>query len=309
VLPALSHEEDIVIPLILAALTAAPLPASPREPLVVTTAWLADHLHDKGLVLFQIGDRSTRAVYDSVHIAGAQFLAPLSEFSTPRVQGSLVLELPSVASLDSILESKGISDDSRIVLYSAREYFSPTSRAFFTLEYMGLGGRVSILDGGLEAWQAEGRPVSVEAPIVTAGHFTPHPHPEMVADADFVKAHLEDAGVRIVDARDTSFYNGRDTRQGRNGHIKGAASIPFGSMVDSAGKFLSPTLLKAEFAQAGVREGQTVVTYCHIGQQATLVWFVARYLGFNAKLYDGSFQDWAARTDLPVDNPLAPRPE
>jgi len=151
-----------VIPFILAALTAAAPPVSPREPLVVTTAWLANHLHDKGLILFHIGDRATRAVYDSVHIPGAQFLAPLSEFSTPRVQGSLVLELPSVATLDSVLESKGISDDSRIVLYYAREYFSPTSRAFFTLEYMGLGGRVSILDGGLEAWQAEGRPVSAQ---------------------------------------------------------------------------------------------------------------------------------------------------
>jgi len=298
-----------VIPFILAALTAAAPPVSPREPLVVTTAWLANHLHDKGLILFHIGDRATRAVYDSVHIPGAQFLAPLSEFSTPRVQGSLVLELPSVATLDSVLESKGISDDSRIVLYYAREYFSPTSRAFFTLDYMGLGGRVSILDGGLEAWQAEGRPVSAEAPVVSAGHFTPRPHPEVVADADFVKAHLDDKSVRIVDARDTAFYNGRDTRQGRNGHIKGAVSIPFGTMVDSAGKFLSPTMLKAEFAQAGVKDGQTVVTYCHIGQQATLVWFVARYLGFNAKLYDGSFQDWAARTELPVDNPSAPKPE
>jgi len=298
-----------VIPFILAALTITPTPASPREPVVVTTAWLADHLHDKGLILFQIGDRATRAVYDSVHIPGAQFLAPLSEFSTPRIQGALVLELPSVATLDSVLESKGVSDDSRIVLYYAREYFSPTSRAFFTLEYMGLGGRISILDGGLEAWQAERRLVSAEAPVITPGHFTPHPHPELVADADFVKAHLDDKAVRVVDARDSAFYNGRDTHQGRNGHIKGAASIPFGSMVDSTGKFLTPTLLRAEFARAGVKDGQTVVTYCHIGQQATLVWFVARYLGFNAKLYDGSFQDWAARTDLPVENPSAPKPE
>src|ERR1044071_5984065 len=274
---------------------------APNTPPVVTTAWLADHLHDKGHVIFQIGDRATRAVYDSVHIPGAQFLAPLSEFSTPRVEGALVLELPGVETLDSVLESKGISDDSRIVLYSARKYFTPTSRAFFTLEYAGMGGRVSILDGGLEAWQAEGRPVSAEAPAVTAGHFTPHPRANLVADAVFVKAHLEDPAVRIVDARDTSFYNGRDTHQGRNGHIKGAASVPFQTVMDSAGKFQSQALLRARFAEAGIKDGQTVVTYCHIGQQASLVWFAARLLGFNARLYDGSFQDWAARTELPVE--------
>jgi len=302
--------------LLLAALSGAltaspppPPPGSPAAPLVVTTAWLADHLHDKGLLLFQIGDRATRALYDSTHIPGAQFLAPLSEFSTPRVEGALNLELPSVAVLDSVFESKGISDDSRIVLYFAREYFSPTSRAFFTLEYMGLAGRVSILDGGLEAWRKEGRPVTDVVPVVAAGHFTPHPNPELVADAAFVRAHLEDKAVRIVDARDTSFYNGRETHQGRNGHIPGAASLYFGRVVDSSGKFLSPIQLKALFNDAGVQPGQTVVTYCHIGQQASFVWFAARYLGFNAKLYDGSFQDWAARTELPVVNPGAPKPE
>jgi thiosulfate/3-mercaptopyruvate sulfurtransferase len=279
------------------------------EPPLVSTAWLADHLHDRGLIIFHIGDRTTRTVYDSVHIPGAQFLAPLSEFSTPRVEGSLTLELPSAATLDSILESKGISDDSRIVLYNAKQYFSPTSRAFFTLEYMGLGGRVSILDGGLEAWRGEGRPVSAEIPKVTPGRLTPQVHPEIVADADYVKTHLTDQRVRIVDARDTAFFNGRETRQGRNGHIQGATNIPFTTMVDSAGKFLTPVQLKASFAAAGIKDGQTVVTYCHIGQQASLVWFVAKYLGFNAKLYDGSFQDWAARADLPVENPAAAKPE
>jgi len=299
-------------PLILIALSGALSAAPPRpaaESLVVSTAWLAAHLHDKGLVLFQIGDRTSRPAYDSAHIAGAQFLAPLSEFSKPRVEGTLNLELPSVETLDSVFESKGISNDSRIVLYFAREYFSPTSRAAFTLEYMGLGGRVSILDGGLEAWKAEGRPVTVEVPVVTPGRFTPQPQPELLADAEYVKAHLEDKAVRIVDARDTSFYNGRETRQGRNGHIPGAASLYFGSVVDSTGRFLSPVQLKAVFASAGVTPGQTVVTYCHIGQQASFVWFAARYLGYHAKLYDGSFQDWAARTELPVVNPAAPKPE
>jgi thiosulfate/3-mercaptopyruvate sulfurtransferase len=284
----------------LAGALAAP-PVAPA-PLVVSTAWLADHLQDKNLRIFQIGDPATRAGYDSLHIPGAQFLM-LSELSTPRVEGTLTLELPSVATLDSVLESKGISDDSHVVLYFAREYFSPTSRAFFTLEYMGMRGRVSILDGGLEAWKKEGRPLTAELPVVARGHFTPKPQPELVVDAAFVNAHLGDKAVRIVDARDTSFYNGRETRQGRNGHIPGAASLYFGRIVDSSGKFLSPVQLKAVFTESGVQQGQTVVTYCHIGQQASFVWFAARYLGFPARLYDGSFQDWALRKELPVVGP------
>lgn len=276
------------------------------QPLIVTTTWLAGHLNDRGLVILHVGDQNSKPSYDEGHIPGAQFLNPFQELSTPRVEGALALELPSAEVLDSVLEAKGISDDSRVVLYTARQYFSPTSRSLFTLEYAGLAGRVSILDGGLETWKSEGRPVSTDVPTPARGRFTIRPNAGLVADAGYVSAHLEDTKVRIVDARDTAFYNGRETRQGRNGHIKGAVNLPFGTMVDSGGKFRTPAELKAQFAAAGVKDGQTVVTYCHIGQQATLVWFVARVLGYDAKLYDGSFQDWAKRSELPVVNPAAP---
>jgi thiosulfate/3-mercaptopyruvate sulfurtransferase len=294
--------------LALAALTAPPPSPRGAEPLLVTTSWLTDHLKDRGLLIFQIGDRASRPAYDAGHIPGAQFLAPLSEFSTPRVEGTLSLELPSAEVLDSVFESKGISNDSRVILYWAQEYYSPTSRALFTLEYAGMKGRVSILDGGLEVWKQEGRPVSTDAPTVARGSFTVHPDPAMVADAEYVKAHLEDRKVRIVDARDSVFYLGTSKSQNSNGHIPGAASIPFGTMVDSS-RVLAPAVLRREFAAAGITEGQTVVTYCHVGQQATVVWFAARLLGYDAKLYDGSFQDWTRHTELPIVNPAAPKPE
>jgi thiosulfate/3-mercaptopyruvate sulfurtransferase len=79
-------------------------------------------------------------------------------------------------------------------------------------------------------------------------------------------------------------------------------------MVDSS-RVLSTALLKEKFAAAGVTSGQTVVTYCHIGQQATVVWFAARLLGYDAKLYDGSFQDWTRHAGFPIVNPAAPKPE
>lgn len=289
----------------LALVAASPAPPQSGAPLIVNTAWLAQHLSDRDLVLFHIGDQTSKPTYDEGHIPGAQFLNPFQDLAKPRVVGALFLELPSAEVLDSVLEARGISDHSRIVLYSARQYFTPTSRTLFTLEYAGLAGRVSILDGGLEVWKSEGRAITTDVPAPARGRLSTRPNPAVVVDADFVRASLESSKIRLVDARDTSYYNGRETRQGRNGHIKGAVSIPFTTMVDSSGRFRSTSVLQAQFAAAGVQPGQTVVTYCHIGQQASLVWFVARVLGYDARIYDGSFQDWAARTELPVVNPAA----
>lgn len=273
-------------------------PATGTEPLLVSPGWLSRHLDDPRLVILHIGEK---AGYDAAHIPGARYLAPTVELSTPRVEGQLFLELPGRAVLDSVLSAKGISNDSRVILYAADGFVTPTSRALFTLEYAGMRGRVSILDGGFEAWKREGLPVTHEVPPIAAGRFTTRPDSSLLVDAGFVHAHLSDRRVRIVDARDSSFYNGRETRQGRNGHIPGAASLPFNTITDSTGHVRPGRQLKAEFAQAGVKPGQTVVTYCHIGQQATLVWFAARLLGYRARLYDGSFQDWAGRREYPVE--------
>jgi thiosulfate/3-mercaptopyruvate sulfurtransferase len=283
-----------------AIMAIASAPASDSVPFLVSGAWLAEHLKDPKLVMLQIGDQTTKPLYDQGHIPGALFLNPFEELARPRQEGALFLELPDLAQLAATLERKGISNDSHVVLYWAQEYFSPTSRAFLTLEYAGLRGRVSILDGGLEGWKAEGRPVSTEVPAPAPGKFTPRPVAEIVVDAGWVRDNLKNQSVAIVDARDTSFYNGRETRQARSGRIPGAVSVPFASMVTEGAKFKSLDQLRGIFAAAGIEKGDKVVTYCHIGQQATLVWFVARMLGHDAALYDGSFQDWAQRSELPV---------
>lgn len=300
----------MLIPLLLATALATPT-ATVRaaEPLLVSGAWLAQHLSDKGLLIFQIGDRASKPAYDEGHIPGAQFLNPFSELAAPHTEDALSLELPSLDSLKAVLERKGISNKSRIVLYWAKEYFSPTSRTLFTMEYAGLAGQVSILDGGLEVWKAEGRPVSTDVPTVASGSFTPQLHPEMVASAAYVRDHLTDPKTRIVDARDTVFYTGERPTRNKNGHIAGAASIYFGSIVDTTGHVLPLADLRTVFRTGGVQEGQSVVTYCHIGQQATFTWFGARLLGITARLYDGSFEDWAAHADYPVEASPVKKPE
>jgi len=284
----------------LAAVAQAP---AQNAPVLVTTEWLAANLRAPGLVIFHIGDPRSRPTYDAGHIPGAQFLNPFTDLSAPAVEGGLRLELPNAEHLDSVLEARGVSDQSRVILYTSDKYFTPASRAFFALEYAGLRGRVSLMDGGLEVWKAEGRALTADVPSPARASFTPRLQTQMVVDAEFLKTRLEDPALALVDARDTSFYKGAETRQGRNGHIPGAKNLPFNTVMLDDGKFKDPATLGAMLSNAGAVSGKTVVTYCHIGQQASLVWFTARMAGFDAKIYDGSFQDWARRSDLPVISP------
>ena len=136
----------------------------------------------------------------------------------------------------------------------------------------------------------------------------PRPNAGLVVDAAWVSANLNKPGVAILDARAAKFYTGEDAGQmPRGGHIPHAKSIPFSTLVDDkTNKFKSPEALRTLFGTAGVKENDSVATYCHIGQQASLLYFVARYLGYEAHLYDGSFQDWSNRSELPVEKSNAP---
>jgi thiosulfate/3-mercaptopyruvate sulfurtransferase len=226
----------------------------------------------------------------------------LPDISTPRGQG-LTLELPSVDQLKATFEKFGVTDKSRVIVYFGKDWVTPTARVFMTLDYLGLGDRTSILDGGLPAWRAENRAVTAEVREVKPGSFTPHPNTKLVVDAAWVTANLSKPGIAILDARAAKFYTGEDAGQmPRGGHIPRARSIPFSTLVeDKTNKFKSPDALRALFSTAGVKEKDSVATYCHIGQQASLLYFVARYLGYDAHLYDGSFQDWSNRSELPVE--------
>src|SRR6266481_8220629 len=134
-------------------------PTASREPMLVTVDWLADHLNDPSLVLLQIGDKKD---YDKGHIAGAQFLE-YESISTPHNHGvTLMLELPPVEQLVSVFERLGVSNSSHVILYFGTNWVSPTTRVYWTLDYLGLGDRTSILNGGLVAWQATHHTVSAE---------------------------------------------------------------------------------------------------------------------------------------------------
>jgi thiosulfate/3-mercaptopyruvate sulfurtransferase len=268
---------------------------------LVSTQWLSEHLNDPSVVVVHLAN--ARRDYAPGHIPGARFLwvqdiAP----STP----DLNTELPRLATLDSLLESLGVSDDSRVVVY-APTVSTMAARVFMTLDYLGMGDRAAVLDGGFNAWKAEGRPVSTETPTVKRGKFTPRLRNDAVVNAAFVKANIDKPGLRILDARTPDFYNGTPAGMAsmypRQGHIESALNIPFTTLTDSAGKMKGKAAVAALFSTAGVQPSDKVVTYCHVGQQGSLLFLAARYAGYSASLYDGSFEEWSAMQDAPVVGP------
>jgi len=270
-----------------------------REPMLVTVDWLADHLNDPPLVLLQIGDKKD---YDKGHIPGAQFLE-YESISTPHNHGvTLMLELPPVEQLVSVFERLGVSNRSHIILYFGTNWVSPTTRVYWTLDYLGLGERTSILNGGLVAWEATHHSVTTEIKQFAKGSITPAPRKEIVADADWVSHHLNQPAVTIIDARNHEFYNGSQSDGNpRSGHIPGATNLVYLDVVDQDNnKFKSSDALKELFRAAGLKQGNLTVSYCHIGQRATVIYFAAKMLGYDAKVYDGSWEDWSHRKDLPM---------
>jgi thiosulfate/3-mercaptopyruvate sulfurtransferase len=291
---------SLVVMFLMPSVTTAFQQEPVRQSMLVSTKWLQDHLSDPSVVIVHVGNN--RREYRDGHIPGARFLWVQSlAYSDP----DLTLEVPTKVQADSVLRKLGVSDRGRIILYFDGSNVTPTTRMYFTLDYLGLGNRVSLLDGGLDAWKADGRPVVTEIPAEGTESYSSTLTPGLVASSDWLKDNLNNAKISIVDARTPQYYAGTGGGMPRPGHIPGALNIPFSSLLDSTNRLKDSASLKSIFQQAGVKRGSRVISYCHIGQQASLVYFVAKYLGYDAQLYDGSFEEWSGRKDLPIVNPAA----
>lgn len=277
---------------------AAALPAQERTaqrvPLLVNGAWLARHLTDARQVILHASQG--RPEYDAGHVPGARLL--LFTTYAPQLDG-LSTQMAPVAQLDSALESLGVNDGDRLIIYGQP---IPVARLLVTLDYLGLRDRVSILDGGLDAWREAGRPVSREVPPpASRGRFTPAVDSTVIADIGWVSANTATPGVKILDARAPEFYLGYSPgAMPRPGHLPGARNVPFSSITGELTQLRAEPTLSRLFAAAGVTRGDTVVTYCHIGMQASVLYLAARRLGYRPRIFDGSFEEWSKRSDLPL---------
>jgi thiosulfate/3-mercaptopyruvate sulfurtransferase len=276
-----------------------------KSDMLVSTGWLAQHLNDRTLVILQVS--RDRKVYDAGHIPGARFLA-LSDIVVTR--DGILNELPPAAALKQIFERAGVSDDSRVILYGDTSVL-PATRAYFTLDYLGHGDATAILDGGLLKWTGESRAVSNEIPQAAPGRFTPRPRPEIVVDINaaedlsFAATNAPATAPVLVDARTAAEFNGSTAPSSeipRPGHIPGAANVYW--MDSQAGKtdmsLLPETELRRLYESAGVTPDKPAVTYCNTGMQASQSYFTLKYLGYDSRMYDGSFSQWSNVKDAAV---------
>jgi thiosulfate/3-mercaptopyruvate sulfurtransferase len=199
-----------------------------------------------------------------------------------------------------VFEAVGVTSGSRIVIYGSGPVMA--ARAFFTLDVLG-HQRVALLDGGLRAWRAEGGAIETgPAKAAAAGHFLPTSNAARVVTAEFIQQQMPANRIALVDVRPDPEYLGTDGGMGgmhAAGHIAGARQLTWNALVQEDGRFLPREQLQAKLDAAGATKDKPVVAYCMVGMRASVVYFVARHLGYEAKLYDGSIVDWTQKK-LPV---------
>ncbi|MCW5850803.1 MAG: sulfurtransferase [Anaerolineae bacterium] len=259
-----------------------------RQARIADVRWYLPHLGKSGVNEYQAG-----------HIPGAVFLDLDTELSAPRGEGPGRHPLPTAMNFGAAMRRAGVNSDTHVVAYD--DGGGTAVRLWWLLRYFG-HERVSLLDGGLRAWQAAGRPLETGAGrIMPPGNLIAHPKPDWVVDKEEV-ARLAAAGAVILDARARERYEGKvEPIDARPGHIPGAHSAPFTENVGADGRFLDPAQLTAKYATLGVDKAKTVVAYCGSGVTACHTIFALHLTGrTDAKLYEGSWSDWAADSTLPA---------
>jgi thiosulfate/3-mercaptopyruvate sulfurtransferase len=287
-----------------------------RNQFLVETAWLEEHLHDphlrvvdmRGYVKTVVRNGKQEALYvgardeyEEGHIPGAIYIDWTSDIVDPTA--SVEAQVAPAGRFAEVMSNLGIGDQHLIVAYDAHPTFQFATRLWWALNYYG-HDQVVILNGGLPKWLREGRPMEQEIPTYPPATFRPVLQPQLRATAEDVLSYIKRSDVTLVDARDRGQYSGEIARgEGRRGRIPGALNIPREELIDpNSGTFRSNEELTQIFASSGVRPEQHVVAYCNGGVAATTVLFSLAMLGY-PKLtnYDGSWNEWGKRDDLPIE--------
>ncbi|MDP7548670.1 MAG: sulfurtransferase [Alphaproteobacteria bacterium] len=283
-----------------------------RPELLVETDWLEDHLDDPDVRIFDCTTHlrpdpdkvfiieSGLADYQAGHIPGAGFLDLQGELSDPA--GTFRFTTPGAEAFATAVGAKGLGDDFRIVLYSGGTMWWAT-RIWWMLYAFGFEN-AAVLNGGMQKWQAEGRPTSTDACRYAAASFTAQDRPGRIVAKDAVLAALASDDAVVVNALTQAQHAGTSkTHYGRPGRIAGSVCLPGLDLLDrESNTFLNAAALRGKFAEARIGMQQKVLTYCGGGIAATADAFALVLLGHDdVGIYDNSLSEWANDHSLPME--------
>ena len=287
-----------------------------RTRFLVETNWLAEHLRDPNLRVVDMRGY-VRAVNVRPGLQEASYTGAPEEYAQGHIPGAVYIDwtrdivdlddpveaqVASAEKFAQTLERLGIGDEHLVVAYDTHPASQFATRLWWALTYYG-HTNAAILNGGLPKWQRENLPLTTEVPAYPLAHFTPRIQPTLRATAQDVLAALDQTGTRLIDARDAGQYSGTISRgHGRAGHIPGAINVPREELIAPDGTFRSNEELRAVFTNADVKPEERVIAYCNGGVAATSVLFSLALLGYPTLTnYDGSWNEWGSRADLPIE--------
>ncbi len=280
---------------------------------IVSTQWLAGHLHDPAVHIFDCTTHliyetgtgrpysieSGRADYQRAHVPGAAFLDLQGELSDRSSRFNFTM--PAAEDLAARLSALGIGRPHRIVLYS-RKTMQWSTRIWWMLRAIGFDD-ASVLDGGFDKWLAEARPTEAGTNSYPPAALVAQPRAGLFVDRRHVQDAIGDAGACTINALAPELHRGENPRYGRPGRIPGSVNVPVASVVDPATlAFRPPDEVARIFAAVGADRDKRILLYCGGGIAATLDAFLLHQLGYgDLAVYDASLSEWAKDDSLPIE--------
>lgn len=274
---------------------------------LVTTEWLAARLGDPAIRIVDgswylpTQSRDPVAEYLAAHLPGAVFF-DIDEIADK--ESDLPHMLPSPAAFSAALGALGIGNEHKIIVYDGTGLMNTAPRVWWMMRAFGHAS-VAVLDGGIDKWRAEGRPLDSGQGAPAPAHFIARLDKALVNALEEVELHLETGDAQIVDARSAGRFAGTDPepRAGLpSGRMAGSYNVPFPDLIDHETHTLLPTdMLREKFEHAGVDLNRPIVTSCGSGVTACLLAFALYRLGVErVPVFDGSWTAWASRPNAPI---------